>query len=131
MSGAAACLSACGAPGFIAGGTVSGSDGVAHFVSFSWNNDGTFTLIQGVTPTNSAWIAPASAPNAAYYQILFHTSSGALSGGSAVQDTWLDSSTSRTIQKSVAGNVSGTYSIREKATQSVRVNAAAWSMVVA
>lgn len=130
MTGAAMFMTSGGAIGLLAGGTISGSDGVAHFVSFSWNNDGSLTIVQGVTPSNSAWVAPATAGVAALYQIFFHTSSGALSVGSETQDTWLDLSSSRTIQKSVAGNVSGTYSIREKATTVVRVNAASWSMVV-
>lgn len=126
MSGALAAMPATGPPGILPGGNISISDALQ--VSVSWSNAGVRTVTVGATPTTSNWVTPATAAVAAHYQIFFHVTSGSLSAGSSSAETWLDLTSDRNITKNSAGTVSGTYSIREKATGIVRVNAASFSL---
>lgn len=103
-----------GAPGAITVGSFDASDPAG--CALQLNNDGTFALTG--TP-GGAWVAPASAAVAAFYQVKVDPTSGSFSGGSAT-GTWLDLSTTRGWVRSAGDQVTFTISFREKATGLVR-----------
>lgn len=115
MSGAvASMLGNAGASGVLASTLPSSSFAASN--DWQLKNDGTF-VSAGATGQN--WVTPANASVAALYQAKTTVTAGAFSADPSA-GVYIDLSTSRNWQKSVAGSVTFNLSIREKATGIVR-----------
>jgi hypothetical protein len=90
----------------------------SHGVSAAINlvNDGTATSA-GVG--GYAWVAPANATVAAYWQVKVDVTAGALTSGDST-GVWLDLSTNRGWTVTGSGSATLTFSFREKASTTVR-----------
>ena len=113
-----------GAPGVINSSIPGASgSGIAGIVLL---NDGTYTS-SGSAGGN--WVTPATTAIAALYQAKTDVTAGTFSNDPSA-GSWLDLSSTRLWDKQVAGTVTFTLSIREKATGIVRLVQAGQSIEV-
>lgn len=128
MSGAAAAFMVYGgAPGVINGALPNGSN--AGSSDWTLVNDGTYSTGDGAGGALTGnWVTPATAVVAAYYQVKVDVTAGAFSAGTT--GSYLDLSSTRGWAKTVAGTVTFTVTIREKATGLVRSTQAGKTLTV-
>ncbi len=108
-----------GAPGIINPSAGWPSAASAGGASLNVNNDGTFS---GSGSLGGNWVVPTTAAIAALYQIRVDATSGSFSSGTT--GTWLDLGTTRSWSRNSGSSVTFTLSIRELATQQVRITLA-------